>query len=492
MINRGQTTILFSLVLGVLLLFTLTALEVGRIYLAKVKVNPCVHSMRSSVMADYNEKLFERYHLLFMDPTYGTGSEAVLEEKITDYLETSLNGEEETVLYQFQVEEVALSDKETIFFNNMKLLKQQIKDYESTAGMVNRVKSVFEKIGGDNTQLENAATETEINARELDVSSSNTEVEKETTSLKEEDYKDPREVLQESLRLGMLSLVAPDKTYSKNKIEIKNAPSKDFQEEVENEKDNHFEDIGYLNALLDDAKKEGFFDQLVENMYFSSYVISHFSNGIEKKNDSVMQCEVEYILKGKDNEYDNMEAVVEEMTWLRMPINYAYLLTDMEKKSQALTLATAICALTGTEPFVEVVKYLLLACWAYGESIQEMKVLLSGDRIPYIKTKETWYTDLESLAAVHNIEQQENGLSYKDFLAILLAKKTDASLDMGYARMLDVMQINLQQYYTTLRISDCVGAMTFQGKISVNPLFQQSNEDGVYDYYFREELSYEQ
>ncbi len=492
MINRGQTTILFSLILGVLLIFTLTALEVGRIYLAKVKVNPCVHSMRSSIMADYNEKLFERYHLLFMDPTYGTGSEAVLEEKITDYLETSLNGEVGNMLYQFQVEEVALSDKESILSNHMKLLKQQIKDYENTAGTINRVKSVFGKIGGDNTQLKNAVTETEINAKELEVSSSNEETENETTSLKKEDYKDPREVLQESLKFGMLSLVAPDKTYAKDKIEIKNAPSKEFREETEYEKDTQFNDVGYLKKLLNHAKEKGEFDQLMENVYFSSYVISHFSNGIEKKADSVMQCEVEYILKGKNNEYDNMEAVVEEMTWLRMPMNYAYLLTDIEKKSQALTLATAICALTGTEPFVEVVKYLLLACWSYGESIQEMKVLLSGEKIPYIKTKETWYTDLESLTVIHNIEKQENGLSYEDFLAILLAKKTGASLDMGYARMLDVMQMNLQQYYTTLQVSDCVGFMTLQGKISVNPLFHQSKETSAYDSYFTEKISYEQ
>ncbi len=489
MINKGQTTILFSLILGVLLLFTLTALEVGRIYLAKVKVKPCVHSMRSSIMADYNEKLFEKYHLLFMDPTYGTGSEAVFEEKVADYLETSLNAENGSAIYQFQVEEVAISDKETIVSDDMKLLKQQVREYGTTAGIVNTLKSIFEKAGGDNTELENAAAETEMNAKEIEISTENAGEEK--TNLKEEDYKDPREVLQESLKMGMLTLVAPDKAYSKNKIEMKNLPSENYKEGSESKKDNQFKDIGNLNLLLDDATERGIFNQLIENVYFSSYVISHFSNGVEKKEGSVMQCEVEYILKGKDNEYDNMEAVVEELVWLRMPINYAYLLTDIEKKSQALTLATALCILTGTEAFVEVVKYLLLACWSYGESIQEIKVLLSGDKIPYIKTKETWYTDLESLAPVNYVEKQEKALSYEDFLAILLAKKTDTSLNVGYARMLDVIQMNLQQYYTTLRISDHVGSMTIQGKISVNPLFQKSKEDDVYDYYFSEQFSYE-
>ena len=82
--NKGQATVMFSFMISVLFVFTLTALEVSRICMKTVKIIPCVHSMRSSIMADYNEEMFERYHLLFMDPTYGTGSEAAIEEKMRD------------------------------------------------------------------------------------------------------------------------------------------------------------------------------------------------------------------------------------------------------------------------------------------------------------------------------------------------------------------------------------------------------------------------
>ena len=153
--NKGQTTILFSLCIGVLFLFTLTALEIGRIHMSKVKILPCVHSMRSSIMADYNEELFERYHLLFLDPTYGTGSEAVLEEKMKDYLETSLNGEGSS-LYQFELVDIGLSNKETVLSNDMKLLKKQIADYELTAGIVNRAKELTSKLNSDKESLEEA------------------------------------------------------------------------------------------------------------------------------------------------------------------------------------------------------------------------------------------------------------------------------------------------------------------------------------------------
>ena len=96
--NRGQTTVLFSCMISVLLIFTLTALEVGRIKCGKIKICAVIHSAQSAIMADYNRELFERYHLLFIDPTYGSGSDAVLEERLKNYIDASLNGNDDKFL----------------------------------------------------------------------------------------------------------------------------------------------------------------------------------------------------------------------------------------------------------------------------------------------------------------------------------------------------------------------------------------------------------
>ena len=87
--NKGQITVFISLVLCILLLFTFTAFEGIRIYTGKVKAASCVHSVHTGIMADYDRELFDRYGLLFIDTTYGTDSDAYLEEKISDYVETS-------------------------------------------------------------------------------------------------------------------------------------------------------------------------------------------------------------------------------------------------------------------------------------------------------------------------------------------------------------------------------------------------------------------
>lgn len=496
--NKGQTTVFFSLMISVLLLFTFTALEVIRIHMSKVKMMSCVHSMRSSIMADYNSALFERYHLLFMDPAYGTGSEAVAEEKIEDYIDVSLNGTDgrDSGIYVFTVEEIAITGQMDILSGDMKQVKEQIADYEKIAGVTNRIKNLMQKVKEEPNDVNHAVRETETNGVELPISGNDSAGDSANEQVNPEEQKektkveDPRETLKESLKLGTLAFVLPDNNISKKEYDFKEAPSAKYEEQLEEEKDNSFQDIGFLKKILKESTGEQSISGLAQQAAFVDYVSSNFSNGVNRNPDSVMQCEVEYILKGKNNDYDNLQSVINELTWMRMPINYACLLTDSEKKSEALTVAAAICTATGTPEFTEVVKYLLLGCWAYGETLFEMKVLLSGKEIAYFKTKENWNTDLKNLAASGVNKRVENGLSYEEYLMILLAAKAGKKVNICYARMLDLIELNLQKEDPDFHITNCVGAMTVQGKISVNSHFIQGKPEDIYQYYFQEELSY--
>lgn len=496
--NKGQTTVFFSLIISVLLLFILSALEVTRIHMSKVKMSACVHSMRSSLMADYNSMLFERYHLMFLDPTYGTGSEALAEVKISDYLDTSLNGEDNTGsgIYRFTLEEIALTGQKYILDDNMNQVKEQITDYEKTAGLVNKAKSLIGKMQQKTNDIEKASQETERNGVELNLSQSKTkENETEIQNTDEEEDStikvgDPRDKLREFLKLGVLDFVLPDGDVSKEEHDFSNSPSAKYKEQKEENKDTSFQDISLLKAFLKESAEKESYSGLQQYAAFVDYVSSNFSNEVNPREDSVMKCEIEYILKGKGNDYDNLQAVVNELTWMRMPVNYAYLLTDTEKKTEALTLAAAICTATGTGAMIEVVKYLLLGCWAYGETLYEMKCLLEGEEIAYIKTKENWNTDLESLIPSGTKKQVTNGLDYEDYLMLLLAKKSGISSNIFYARMLDMIELNLQKSDPDFLLTNCVGGITIQGKISVNPLFELQRENSVYEYYFEEEISY--
>lgn len=494
--NKGQTTVLFSLIISVLFLFTLTALEVGRICMSKVKIKAVVHSTQSSIMADYHSELFERYHLLFLDPTYGTKSEAALEEKMQDYLEVSLIGEQgrDNGIYEFVIEEIAILEEKNILDDDMELLKNQITEYEKTAGIAHKAKSLKKQLEqSDKSDINQAAKETELNGVELPVN--NEETSKENNEAQEEteiEVTDPRKTLSEGLKLGVLSLVLPaEKTVASDKIDTNNLPSKKYFEEEEKEKDTGFGDISFLKSFLKENAKDSDYSNLEKHAAMMDYTMYHFSNYTKEKEDCVLDCEVEYILKGKDNDYDNLSGVVNEIIWMRMPVNYAYLLTDSTKKGEALTMAAAICTATGTEAFIEVVKYLLLGCWAYGETICETRELLNGEKIAYVKTKENWCTDLDSLLTAKNTKKATTGLGYEDYLMLLLAKKNEKKLNACYARMLDVIGLNLSKEEETFDINNLVGEISFQGKISTNPMFMKNQEKEIYEYYFYEKITYE-
>ncbi|MDO5154361.1 MAG: DUF5702 domain-containing protein [Eubacteriales bacterium] len=491
--NRGQTTVLFSLIISVLLLFTLTALEVGRVYMSHVKVASVIQSTKLSIMADYNRELFERYHLLFADYTYGTGSEAVLEEKIEDYIVCSLK-EEKGNIYTFNVEDIQLIDEENVLDKNMKRLKEQIESYEKTAGVLHRAKDVANQVNQKTVDIDAATKETETNAVELPTSTKEKEDDQEKGDEKIEKKKkpdDPRETIKESLKFGILSFLKPNSMeVSTTSFDFSSAPSAQYKEMDEDIKDSNFEDISILKQFLKKQPKEKSNTTILERAAFLDYVDYHFSNAVNQKQDSVLKCEVEYILKGKKNDYDNLQAVVNDIVWMRMPVNYAYLLTDEQKKTEALTVAAAICTATGTEALIEVVKYLLLGCWAYGESLCDTKQLLEGKAIPYAKTKVTWQTDLSNPTVASKENLTDQGMKYEDYLILLLAKKNKKALDTCYARMLDAIELNMQQDDEKFYFKNYVYQVTVQGKIRLNPLFVTGKDASIYEYYFEEKIQY--
>lgn len=486
--NRGQTTVFYSLIIGALLILTFTALEVTRIYCGRAKIKAVLHSTRTSIMADYNRDLFERYHLLFMDPTYGTGSDAMVEEKFADYANASLDADK--AVYSCVVKEVALVNKKTIMDDHMKLLKKQITEYEKEEGLIKKATKIPQNVIDNSKEVKEASDTTKRNATVLPTDeNANDEENGEHFEKNEEPVEDPRDVLKNNLSMGILTLVLPEgSVVSKEPQDFSNSPSKEYKEDIKEKKDTSFSDVDKMTEALDNIAKESDGKGLgVSSKFaFSSYVLDHFSYQGKELPDSVMKCETEYILKGKDDDYANLEAVLNEIIWTRMPVNYLCIIQDEAKQSEALTLATAICTATGTMPMVEIVKYLLMGCWSYGESISEVRALMHGEKLPYVKTPDKWRTDLKTLKTGEQAKE-ELGMDYKDYLYLMLLRKE--SKDITYARMLDVIEKNLKQENENLSVVNLCGKLTFQGEVAVSNFFRKE-EDEAYSYYFEEVVEY--
>ena len=61
----------------------------------------------------------------------------------------------------------------------------------------------------------------------------------------------------------------------------------------------------------------------------------------------------------------------------------------MEEKLKRKVLAVTICTLLLMPEGTEVVKQLILAAWAGGESVADLRTLLAGQRVPAIRLRRT-------------------------------------------------------------------------------------------------------
>lgn len=484
--NKGKITVFLCLLIVSMLLVGLTALEITRIHMDRAKVIEASKGAMENLKADYNVRLFEDYHLLLLDRTYAGAGEGALEERVIDYLDYTLNGDEKDV---FVIDEAALTDYVSIMDNDCQVLKAQIIEYMKLYSEIYAVESLVDMITDHEDPSDNAVKTVENGQME------------ENESVQESSWEgdDPREVLADSTSAGLLTLVVPQgRTPSKQKIDLSDAPS--ARNGVSDEKEMgtfSFDNIESLEDSLSTSNSDCILE-LQEDTYGILYALECFDYFTsEKEFENPLELEVEYLIAGKDNDYDNLSYVVNMIVMHRLAFNFVYLMTDQEKLAEVESIALALSLVPGVS--YGVVKYLLLGCWAYGETIVEIKSLLAGNKIPFVKTEDTWLTDIENLGKLSNIESLDykgvNGIDYKGFLMIFLAEH----LGSMYYRMCDVMQLNLREQDEDFLISNCIYAISMDIRITGYPKYVsfihsqngiENIDENVYNYSFSVESSY--
>ena len=82
----------------------------------------------------------------------------------------------------------------------------------------------------------------------------------------------------------------------------------------------------------------------------------------------------------------------------------------------------------------------MLLCWAFAESVLDVRELFAGGKIPLVKTSADWQISLSNLSSLMEgldsmRKNNEHGLSYEDYLQVLILpvskeKKVMRAMDM--------------------------------------------------------------
>lgn len=223
---------------------------------------------------------------------------------------------------------------------------------------------------------------------------------------------------------------------------------------------------------------------VTSNLYFTSYLLEKFQGADDQLDDGKLSYELEYIINGGASDRENLEAVLRKLLLIRLPSNYAYLLTDEGKKAEAGAMAAVLAGLIALPSLTEVIRQGILFAWACGESIMDLRTLLSGGRVSLAKTREEWQLSLSGLLKLGTQEDggtaagSEKGLCYKDYLRMLL---TFENADTCTMRSISALEMRMQKKVGEwFRADHCVSKLKVREKCSLrrNIYYEFATEDG--------------
>ena len=209
-------------------------------------------------------------------------------------------------------------------------------------------------------------------------------------------------------------------------------------------------------------------DSAVDEVLFQEYLFEKCACYTDTRESGELSYEIEYILGGKSSDMENLKWVAGRLILLREVANVSYLYTDKQKMEEADLLAWGLSIVALKPQLQPMIKNSVLFAWAYAESIQDVRLLLSGSKVPLLKTADTWHLSLDHMLNYQeHLEQSKDaeGLDYAMYLRILLLLQDQ---EEKTKRFMDVVEMNLRKTEGNrfFRMDGCVDAVTAQILIS--------------------------
>lgn len=197
------------------------------------------------------------------------------------------------------------------------------------------------------------------------------------------------------------------------------------------------------------------------------YIMEKFPNYTSADKKDGMAYQAEYIIGEKITDAENLKAVINRLIAIREAANFIYLNTSPSKKSQADTMAAALASAMVLPIATPVISLALLACWAFAESILDVRELLDGGKIPLLKDDASWQLSLENLAHLPDVldsarKSDNSGLDYNYYLRFLLFTKSQTHLVYTSMDLIEY-NMNLKNPEAHFRIDNCVGSLEIEG-----------------------------
>lgn len=464
--ENGYITLYLSLTLGIMLSLVFLLLEAVRNETIRTETETVMDIGLYSVFGEFHRQLLEQYDLFFIDTSYGEGRPDVkrLEEHLMGYMNKNFHKKKSTSWLEFRDLTNLSCDNVTmeayLYASDMggEVLKSQIVDsMQSKTGLeyLEAILSEFQVIK-EKEQMDFMGEWKKADRKLKNLVEEKKKEMKEANPEEEEgiDLDNPADYVKEVQTQGILGLVLPrEKPISSMIIHPEYyLTCRDISSGREG--------LSYEKMML---------DQITEDFLLREYFMDKCGFYNAEKEHSLLKYQVEYLLYGNEGDLQNLEAAVEEILKIREVINFLYLLSDVKKMEEAESLAWVISAVLFSPEIKEVVKTTLLFAWSYAESVKDIRILLDGNKLPVLKTAESWNTPLSKLASFSSCLGEytvtEEGICYEDYLRFFLFKQSEKEL---LYRFMDIceMDIRMTEGNEYFQMDGCIGAVKVKANVS--------------------------
>lgn len=427
--GKGQVTVWLSLMFLVFLSLYLVCLQSVQKQQRRQQAEQASQAGLFSLFSEYEPHLLEQYDLFYLDTSFGSGREQVDElcSHLWKFIDQNITGVSGRPLYGLKLEGVdidglvrATDDAGAVF------ARQAIRVMKEKTGASLAEDWVLQGIFEKNAQNDSEKFLQDQKAYEGSVKNYEGEEDGVEAEAFEWDGLSNSFTLSKAIPGGF--------NVSSKVVDLSRAPSH--------------------RALSEGVgQSDGTEGQLLQKQWLVSYLCAYLDNAEEilpgKKQNKYLDYQLEYVIAGKGSDRENLDKVIKDLLLMREGANYIFLLSHSELNGQAETLAKLLAGITGNPALIEGLKHLILLGWAYGESLVEVRQLLSGYELSVIKKREDWQVPLMKLLFVlghpGQYDTQKNiqkGIGYETCLRIFLMLQPVRTLSM---RALDVIEGEIRQ-----------------------------------------------
>lgn len=474
--TNGSITVYMSLVFSVILTLIAGSLQSVRMAYARVLTASAAEQGLYSVFSRFDRKLLEEYELFFLDGGCGTGewqpgnlyqtaedtASWILGEgnQILDGFSSGLKLENGSITsYTLATD----NDGEAFFRQVCEAMRQNLGTYgiqQLSEKLKNRenawdAQEEQNRIGDSGQTVEDyeqAVKEAEEAQREQQESGNESEdgnegeQEEQGASEVPQGFVNPIEVIRRIQDMGILSLVLPSgQSLPNQEADLSQfASHRSLQEGL---------------PVIHREREVEFVDKMLQN----EYLLWKFPCYTDKEETGGLQCQVEYAIAGKESDMENLKSVAGQLLAAREAANAVHILASAEKRAQVNALAMTIASALALPVASGIISAALIGCWAFAESVLDVRELLDGGKVALVKTDGSWQLSLENLPNLLDgldslRKSSEQGLSYEEYLRLLLIKEDSGGIN---SRTMDLVEHNMRTRLGVpeFRIDQCISSL---------------------------------